>query len=77
MTDSHDERTAGGGFKPAPIPENETERLRELSMLGLTKFDEFGQTKTGGLSMKVSQAGKWIPWEQSDYDKGAKNLPKK
>lgn len=39
MTESHDERTAGGGFKPAPIPENETERLRELSMLGLTKFD--------------------------------------
>ncbi len=39
MTDTHDERAAGGGFKPAPIPENETERLRELSKLGLTEFD--------------------------------------
>jgi branched-chain amino acid transport system substrate-binding protein len=54
--------------------------IREMEyegVLGLTKFDEFGQTKTGGLSMKVSQAGKWTPWEQSDYGKGAKNLPKK
>ena len=39
MTKTDDEGTAGGGFKPAPIPENETERLRELSMLGLTEFD--------------------------------------
>jgi adenylate cyclase len=39
MIDTHDEGTASDGFKPAPIPENETERLRELSMLGLTEFD--------------------------------------
>ncbi len=39
MTDTHDKRTAGGGFKPAPIPKNETDRLRELSTLGLTEFD--------------------------------------
>ncbi len=27
----------GDGFKPAPIPDNEAERLREVSMLGLTR----------------------------------------
>ena len=26
----------GGGFKPAPVPDNEAERLREVSVLGLT-----------------------------------------
>lgn len=39
MTDAHDEQTAAEGFKPAPITQNETSRLRELSRLGLTKFD--------------------------------------
>lgn len=46
-------------------------------VLGPTRFDEFGQTKTGGLTLKVSQAGKWIPWEGSDYARGARSLPKK
>ena len=39
MTDTQDDQTAGEGFKPAPIPDNEAERLRELNMLGLTEFD--------------------------------------
>ncbi len=39
MTDSDDKPAAGGGFKPAPIPENETDRVRELRKLGLTEFD--------------------------------------
>ena len=26
----------GDGFKPAPVPDNEAERLREVSVLGLT-----------------------------------------
>jgi len=39
MTEAHDQRTATGGFKPAPIPDNEAERLRELSKLGLTEFN--------------------------------------
>ena len=29
----------GGGFKPAPVPDNEAERLREVSMLGLTEVN--------------------------------------
>jgi len=39
MTDAHDEQTAGEVFKPAPISQNETARLRELSKLGLTEFN--------------------------------------
>jgi branched-chain amino acid transport system substrate-binding protein len=46
-------------------------------ILGLTKFDEFGQTETGGLTMKVSQDGKWVSWDTSEYAKGLRSLPKK
>jgi branched-chain amino acid transport system substrate-binding protein len=46
-------------------------------ILGLTKFDEFGQTLTGGLTLKVSQGGQWVSWDTSDYAKGTKHLPKK
>jgi class 3 adenylate cyclase len=38
MTEIHDEETTGNGFKPAPIPDNEAERLNEVSTLGLTEF---------------------------------------
>ena len=36
MNEPNDERTMGGGIKSAPIPDNEAERLREVSVLGLT-----------------------------------------
>ena len=36
MSKADDEGTMGGGFKPAPVPDNEAERLREVSVLGLT-----------------------------------------
>jgi len=36
MTKTDDERTMSGDFKPAPVPDNEAERLREVSVLGLT-----------------------------------------
>ncbi len=39
MTDAHDKQTAAKGFEPAPIPQNDTARLHELSRLGLTEFD--------------------------------------
>ena len=39
-------------------------------ILGLTKFDEYGQTLTGGLTMKVSQDGKWVAWDVSEYASG-------
>ncbi|CTQ53425.1 Adenylate cyclase [Roseibium album] len=38
MTKTDDEGTTGGGFKPAPVPDNEPERRREVSTLGLTGF---------------------------------------
>ena len=30
--------------------------------LGLTKFDEDGQSLTGGLTMKIARDGKWVPY---------------
>lgn len=39
MAETDHNGTTGGGFKPAPIPDNEVERLREVSMLGLTEVD--------------------------------------
>ena len=36
MSKPDDEGTMDGGFKLAPVPDNETERLREISVLGLT-----------------------------------------
>ena len=35
MNEPNDEGTMGGGFKLAPVPDNEAERLREVSVLGL------------------------------------------
>lgn len=46
-------------------------------VLGLTKFDEYGQSLTAGLTEKVVQDGRWVPWESSDYSKGLRKLPKK
>jgi len=31
-------------------------------VIGLTKFDEYGQTTTGGLEMKISKNGEWVNW---------------
>ena len=36
MSKPDDERTMSGGFKPAPVLDNEPERLREIGALGLT-----------------------------------------
>jgi branched-chain amino acid transport system substrate-binding protein len=46
-------------------------------ILGKTRFDEFGQTETGGLTLKISQSGNWTPWDSSDYATGKQNLPQK
>jgi hypothetical protein len=39
MNKSDDEGTMSDGFRPAPIPDNEEERLREVSVLGLTEIN--------------------------------------
>jgi len=46
-------------------------------ILGVTKFDEFGQTLSGGLNVKVSQDKKWVLWEGSEYAKGKRSIPGK
>ena len=33
-------------------------------VIGLTKLDEDGQSVTGGLTLKVSRNGKWVPWSE-------------
>jgi branched-chain amino acid transport system substrate-binding protein len=43
---------------------------------GQTEFDDFGQTKLGGILVYVSQDGKWVVWDGSDYAAGKKKLPK-
>lgn len=45
--------------------------------MGKTVFDEFGQTKYGGLAIMVSQDGKWLTWENSEYGRGRRKLPGK
>jgi len=46
-------------------------------IIGVTKFDKFGQTVSGGLSLKVSQDKKWVVWGDSEYAKGKRKLPGK
>jgi len=43
-------------------------------ILGVTKFDEFGQTLSGGLTVKVSENGKWVLWDESGYAKGKRTV---
>jgi branched-chain amino acid transport system substrate-binding protein len=54
--------------------------IREMEyhgVIGLTKLDDFGQTVTGGLTMKVSEAGKWVTWDESEYAAGNRSLPER
>ncbi|WP_247653865.1 adenylate/guanylate cyclase domain-containing protein [Labrenzia sp. PHM005] len=39
MTNTDDSGTLGVGFKPAPVPDNEADRTREVNMLGLTEVN--------------------------------------
>jgi len=43
-------------------------------VLGLTHFDDHGQSVTGGLTMYVNQDGKWIRWEDSEFKSGKRKL---
>jgi len=49
--------------------------FRYTGVIGLTILDEDGQSLTGGLTMKISQDGKWIPWDKSEYVTGKRKLP--
>ena len=50
--------------------------VKYLGLLGETTFDETGQTKNIVVTRYVAQDGKWVSWEESDYAKGKKKLPK-
>jgi branched-chain amino acid transport system substrate-binding protein len=45
-------------------------------ILGTTTFDENGQTELAPVSKLVSQDGKWVKWEKSEYATGKRMLPK-
>jgi branched-chain amino acid transport system substrate-binding protein len=51
--------------------------IKYNGVLGQTRFDKFGQTETGGLTLKISQDGDWVAWVNSAYAKGSRKLPKK
>ena len=45
-------------------------------ILGTTSFDENGQTELALVTKLVSQDGKWVKWEKSEYASGKRKLPK-
>lgn len=45
-------------------------------ILGTTTFDENGQTELALVTKLVSQDGKWVKWEKSEYATGKRELPK-
>jgi branched-chain amino acid transport system substrate-binding protein len=45
-------------------------------ILGTTTFDENGQTELALVTKLVSQDGKWVKWENSEYATGKRALPK-
>jgi branched-chain amino acid transport system substrate-binding protein len=55
----------------------EIRNIRYEGVLGETVFDQFGQTKYGGIKIYVSQDGAWKLWESSEYAAGKRKLPKK
>ena len=55
----------------------EIRNIRYDGVLGETVFDQFGQTKYGGIKIYVSQDGAWKLWESSEYASGKRKLPKK
>lgn len=46
-------------------------------LLGLTTFDEIGQTENILVSIQVAQDGKFIDWADSEYAAGTRTLPGK
>ena len=45
------------------------------SVIGPVEFDEFGQNIVPLITAFVSQDGKWIPYDQSEYKTGTRVLP--
>jgi branched-chain amino acid transport system substrate-binding protein len=50
--------------------------MKYRGILGTTSFDENGQTELAPVTKLVSQDGKWVKWENSEYATGKRTLPK-
>ena len=50
--------------------------IKYKGIMGLTSFDETGQTTNNTVSRFVGQDGAWVAWEGSAYSKGLRKLPK-
>jgi len=55
------------------------ERLKRTrnanTIIGPVEFDEYGQNTVSLISKYVSQDGKWVLWEDSEYASGKRTLP--
>ena len=50
--------------------------MKYQGILGTTTFDQNGQTELAPVTKLVSQDGKWVKWENSEYATGKRMLPK-
>jgi branched-chain amino acid transport system substrate-binding protein len=50
--------------------------IKYKGILGTTTFDQNGQTELAPVTKLVSQDGKWVEWEKSEYATGKRKLPK-
>jgi len=50
--------------------------MKHQGILGTTTFDDNGQTELAPVTKLVSQDGKWVKWEKSEYATGKRSLPK-
>ncbi len=50
--------------------------MKYRGILGTTTFDDNGQTELAPVTKLVSQDGKWVKWENSEYATGKRTLPK-
>lgn len=50
--------------------------IKYEGILGTTTFDKNGQTELALVTKLVSQDGKWVKWDKSDYITGKRKLPK-
>lgn len=50
--------------------------MKYKGILGTTTFDQNGQTELAPVTKLVSQDGKWVKWEKSEYATGKRMLPK-
>jgi branched-chain amino acid transport system substrate-binding protein len=51
------------------------DRTDTTDIIGRIHFNEFGQNDTPLVTAYVSQDGKWLPWDDSEYASGKRMLP--